>query len=95
MAIEDAFQLGVDVAEAMDKAGGDPAKLDVSGLWGTYQAGRLVRAAAIHGMAREWGGRGGGRGVPTAVVQLVDWLPLRNGVSHQAKPELESVGVMV
>jgi len=32
---------------------GNPDKLDVGGLWGTYQAGRLVRAAAIHGMARE------------------------------------------
>lgn len=32
---------------------GDPQKLDVSALWGTYQANRIVRAASIHGMARE------------------------------------------
>jgi hypothetical protein len=32
---------------------GDPQKLDVSSLWGTYQANRIVRAASIHGMARE------------------------------------------
>jgi hypothetical protein len=33
---------------------GNPDKLDVGALWGTYQAGRIVRAASIHGMAREW-----------------------------------------
>lgn len=32
---------------------GDPQNLDVSALWGTYQANRIVRAASIHGMARE------------------------------------------
>lgn len=32
---------------------GNPDKLDVGALWGTYQAGRIVRAASIHGMARE------------------------------------------
>eukprot|EP00775_Hariotina_reticulata_P004395 gene4395-4648_t len=52
MAIEDAFQLGMDVEQAMNKAGGNPDALDVSQLWSTYQGGRLVRAAAIHGMAR-------------------------------------------
>jgi hypothetical protein len=36
------------------QAGGNPDALDVPSLWGTYQSGRLVRAAAIHGMAREW-----------------------------------------
>ncbi|KAF6258370.1 zeaxanthin epoxidase precursor [Scenedesmus sp. NREL 46B-D3] len=52
MAIEDAFQLGRDVAAALKQAGGNPDSLDVPGLWGTYQSGRLGRAAAIHGMAR-------------------------------------------
>lgn len=33
---------------------GDPQKLDVSALWGTYQSNRIVRAASIHGMAREY-----------------------------------------
>jgi hypothetical protein len=28
-------------------------KLDVGSLWSTYQSGRIVRAASIHGMARE------------------------------------------
>ncbi|KAF8060065.1 Zeaxanthin epoxidase [Scenedesmus sp. PABB004] len=52
MAIEDAFQLGEDVAAALAAVGGDAAALDVRRLWGTYQGSRLVRAAAIHGMAR-------------------------------------------
>jgi hypothetical protein len=41
-------------AAAVVQAGGNPDALDVPSLWGTYQSGRLVRAAAIHGMAREW-----------------------------------------
>jgi zeaxanthin epoxidase len=52
MAIEDAFQLGVDMGEALDKVNGVAEKLDVGSLWSTYQSGRIVRAASIHGMAR-------------------------------------------
>eukprot|EP00879_Flechtneria_rotunda_P018325 GHRR01019222.1.p1 GENE.GHRR01019222.1~~GHRR01019222.1.p1 ORF type:complete len:467 (+),score=165.34 GHRR01019222.1:176-1576(+) len=51
MAIEDAFQLGQDMRAALDKVSGDPEQLDVAGLWSSYQQGRIVRAAAIHGMA--------------------------------------------
>jgi hypothetical protein len=33
---------------------GAAEKLDVGSLWSTYQSGRIVRAASIHGMAREY-----------------------------------------
>ncbi len=45
MAIEDAFQLSVDIREGMEKG------RDFDGILRGYFAKRLVRAAAIHGMA--------------------------------------------
>jgi zeaxanthin epoxidase len=51
MAIEDAYQLGEDIAQAITGANGNVAALDVPALLRGYQGKRLVRAAAIHGMA--------------------------------------------
>lgn len=51
MAIEDAHIMAVLLENALMWAGGDPAKVDVPAVLKDYQDKRLMRAAAIHGMA--------------------------------------------
>jgi zeaxanthin epoxidase len=51
MAIEDAYQLGMDLDKAMQTAGGDANKVNVDAVTLKYQLERVVRASAIHGMA--------------------------------------------
>ena len=51
MAIEDAFQLALDLSSAVDKAGGAPAAVDMESVMRQYESNRMMRASAIHGMA--------------------------------------------
>lgn len=51
---EDAVGVLTPVCFVCAQANGVAEKLDVGGLWSTYQSGRIVRAASIHGMAREY-----------------------------------------
>ena len=51
MAIEDAFQLSVDIREGLEKSGHEVGNVDFDGILRGYFGKRLVRAAAIHGMA--------------------------------------------
>ncbi|KAG1671989.1 hypothetical protein FOA52_013362 [Chlamydomonas sp. UWO 241] len=51
MAIEDAYELANNLADGMDRAGGQPARLDVPRVFAEYQSHRMPRASAIHGMA--------------------------------------------
>ena len=51
MAIEDAYCLTNLIATRLTAAGGDPASVDVPALLKEYEAQRVVRCAAIHGLA--------------------------------------------
>ncbi|KXZ43514.1 hypothetical protein GPECTOR_88g457 [Gonium pectorale] len=51
MAIEDAYELAVDLSKALSEVGGAPAAVDVGAVLKTYQANRMMRVSAIHGMA--------------------------------------------
>ena len=51
MAIEDAFQLSVDIREELKKSAARETSPDFDGVLRGYFGKRLVRAAAIHGMA--------------------------------------------
>eukprot|EP00195_Chlamydomonas_chlamydogama_P015241 CAMPEP_0202891454 /NCGR_PEP_ID=MMETSP1392-20130828/1504_1 /ASSEMBLY_ACC=CAM_ASM_000868 /TAXON_ID=225041 /ORGANISM="Chlamydomonas chlamydogama, Strain SAG 11-48b" /LENGTH=662 /DNA_ID=CAMNT_0049575203 /DNA_START=251 /DNA_END=2239 /DNA_ORIENTATION=- len=51
MAIEDAYELANDLAEALQRVDLDPSRLEVDQVLRQYQEQRMMRAAAIHGMA--------------------------------------------
>jgi hypothetical protein len=51
MAIEDAYELGLDLAHAVESAAGHAGGVDVEGVLRTYQAQRMMRVSTIHGMA--------------------------------------------
>ena len=51
MAIEDALTLAEELTRAHARAGGAPAAMDVGATLAAYQDARMMRAAAIHGMA--------------------------------------------
>nr|CCI79384.1 zeaxanthin epoxidase [Chromochloris zofingiensis]CCI79385.1 zeaxanthin epoxidase [Chromochloris zofingiensis] len=52
MAIEDAYQLAADLADAMEQqAAGNADQLDVNAVLKAYQNERMMRASTIHGMA--------------------------------------------
>ncbi|GFR49452.1 hypothetical protein Agub_g11512 [Astrephomene gubernaculifera] len=52
MAIEDAYELALDLSNALSAAGGDAGAVDLEPVMRTYQDNRLVRVSSIHGMAR-------------------------------------------
>ncbi|EFJ45294.1 hypothetical protein VOLCADRAFT_75879 [Volvox carteri f. nagariensis] len=51
MAIEDAYELAIDLSKAVAAAGGNAAAVNVDGVLNQYQANRMMRVSAIHGMA--------------------------------------------
>lgn len=51
MAIEDAHLLAVELGKELEKAGGRVGGMDIEGTLRRYGNGRLMRAAAVHGMA--------------------------------------------
>ncbi|KAG2446764.1 hypothetical protein HYH02_008325 [Chlamydomonas schloesseri] len=51
MAIEDAYELAIDLSRAVADRAGDAAAVDVEGVLRRYQDSRLLRVSAIHGMA--------------------------------------------
>ncbi|GLC48398.1 Synaptonemal complex protein zep1 [Pleodorina starrii] len=51
MAIEDAYELAIDLSKAVAARSGDAAAVDVGEVLRQYQANRLMRVSAIHGMA--------------------------------------------
>lgn len=51
MAIEDAYVLANDIADALQRADNKPGRMDVTAVFRDYQGQRMLRASAIHGMA--------------------------------------------
>lgn len=51
MAIEDAYVLANDIADALQRADSKPGRMDVTAVFRDYQGQRMLRASAIHGMA--------------------------------------------
>ncbi|GIL53123.1 hypothetical protein Vafri_8804 [Volvox africanus] len=51
MAIEDAYELAIDLSKAMEAANGDASAVDVDAVMQQYQSNRMMRVSAIHGMA--------------------------------------------
>ncbi|KAL2643339.1 hypothetical protein R1flu_010926 [Riccia fluitans] len=52
MAIEDSFQLALDLEKAMKGVGGDIKSVDIPDILKRYESERRMRVAAVHGMAR-------------------------------------------
>lgn len=53
MAIEDAYELAIDLSRAVSDKAGNAAAVDVEGVLRSYQDSRILRVSAIHGMAGE------------------------------------------
>ncbi|GIL83437.1 hypothetical protein Vretimale_11157 [Volvox reticuliferus] len=51
MAIEDAYELAIDLSKAMEAANGDASAVNVDDVMRQYQSNRMMRVSAIHGMA--------------------------------------------
>lgn len=52
MAIEDAYQLALDLDKALEQAGGDKSKVQLDRVLHQYEGERRMRVGAIHGFAR-------------------------------------------
>lgn len=70
MAIEDSFQLALDMSAALDAASGDKTAVDLRALLRDFTQKRVYRVSAIHGMA----GQQPGAHLAAASAGCVFWM---------------------